>query len=205
MRTSAELRPQIIVNVYHASADGSSAAFGIPGCCGAYHTGVEINGVEYAFAGVTGVYECRPGDYGEIIKKISFQSNISNGDVRRVVDKLRITFAGNSYHVILNNCNNFSDSLVQACTGKSIPAWINRGAWWLSWFKCCFGLFESKPRDESNQALLSSSYSNGPVRQMAPIFSGNGMTLGGTTPSRPLSSEEQRSARLRSLGAVQQQ
>jgi hypothetical protein len=199
MRTSGQIKPEIIVNVYHASADGSSAAFGIPGCCGAYHTGVEINGVEYAFAGVTGVYECRTGDYGEVIRKETFQSILSGEEIRRTIDKLREVFIGNSYHVILNNCNNFSDTLVRACTGKRTPAWINRGAWWLSWFKCCFSFFESDSRNVEGRPLLASSNSHGPVRQMTPIFSGNSVTLSGTASSRPLSSEEQRSARLRNL------
>lgn len=192
MRSPDEIKPQLIVNVYHASGDGSSAAFGIPGCCGAYHTGVEINGVEYAFAGVTGVYECRPGDYGDIIDRIQFQSNIPYRDVKKALDSIRQQFVGDTYHVILNNCNNFSDSLIRACTDRGIPGWINRGAWWISWFKCCFGLFSSPARP-----LIQ-------ARQPTVVFPGQGMTVGGENPARQLTMDQQRQLRLRNLGQAQQ-
>jgi hypothetical protein len=200
MRRAEDLRPKIIVNVYHASEDGSSAAFGIPGCCGAYHTGVEINGVEYAFAGVTGVYECTPGDYGQIIDKFQYQSEIPHSDVRTTIDSLRQIFGGDKYHVILNNCNNFSDAVVRACTGRGIPAWINRGAWWLSWFKCCFSMFGDGAR---NRSPVLNSHPVGPPRQLTPIFSGQGVTTGGDRRSRPLTSDEQREVRLRNFGSSQ--
>jgi hypothetical protein len=200
MRRAEDLKPQLTINVYHASQDGSSAAIGLPGCCGAYHTGVEINGTEYAFAGVTGIYECRPGDYGEIIQKYHYQSTISAADIKQVIDALRRSFPGDSYHVILNNCNNFSDSLNRACTGSGIPAWINRGAWWLSWFKCCFPLFESNSRPEQ-RPLLTDGQFGAPPRQMTPLFVGEGTTLGGQ--GKNLSPEEQRQLRLRALGGQQ--
>ena len=69
MRRAEELRPHLFVNVYNASQD--EAAFsGVVGWIGAYHSGIEINGIEYSFAGVTGIYEYRRGDYGHVIKSI---------------------------------------------------------------------------------------------------------------------------------------
>ena len=197
MRSPDDMKPVLTVNVYHASADGSSAAFGIPGCCGAYHTGVEINGVEYAFAGVTGVYECRPGDYGDIIDRRQYQSSVPYKEVKKAIDDLGRIFIGDSYHVILKNCNNFSDSLVRACTGQGIPAWINRAAWWISWFKCCFGLFGSKNQYVDQRPLLD--------RNPTPMFPGQGITVGGSTPARQVTMEEQRQIRLRNLGSSQGQ
>lgn len=204
MRKSDDLKPEIIVNVYHASQDGSSAALGIPGCCGAYHTGVEINGVEYAFAGVTGVYECRPGEYGEMVERIPFQSIISNADIKKVLDTLRRSFPGDSYHIILNNCNNFSDTFTTACTGTGIPGWINRGAWWLSWFKCCFPLFEGSNSAADRRPLLADNSSRDVPRQMTPLFVGEGTPLGGERSNKQLTTEEQRQIRLRTLGGAQQ-
>ena len=52
-------------------APQDEAAFsGVVGWIGAYHSGIEINGIEYSFAGVTGIYEYRRGDYGHVIKSI---------------------------------------------------------------------------------------------------------------------------------------
>ena len=183
MRRAENLRPHVFVNVYHAS--GSEQA-GIPGCCGAYHSGIEINGIEYAFAvNAPGVYECQRGDYGDVIEHIDLgQASISNSEISSVINQLRQSWTGNKYHVILNNCNNFSQALALACTGEGIPNWINRAAWWASWFKCCF------PSTMSNEPGIQETL----VPQR---FAGEGMVLASEGPK--LSTEEQRQARLRKL------
>lgn len=192
MRRAQDLKPEFKVNVYNASADESVP--GIPGCCGAYHSGIEINGTEYAFGSETGVYECRPGDYGNPVQSVNLgQAALTNAEVASAIARLRQTFTGDKYHVILNNCNHFSDALAHACSNSGIPAWINRAAWWASWFKCCFSSDPQMGRPADNQPLLA------PPRQVAPMFAGDGMVLQNSNESKQLTAEEQRQARLRRL------
>lgn len=201
MRGAEDQKPQIFVNVYHANQDEvSGAAVEIPGCCGAYHTGVEISGTEYAFGAGSGIYECSPGDYGALVEKVDMgTASLSNRDIKRIIDRLRLSFPGDSYHLILNNCNCFSDELVRTCCSRRIPAWINRAAWWASWFKCCF------PKQDISPVLGESNLS-GPPRQFAPLFTGEGVTLSsgdGQATKNLLTAEEQRQVRLRTFGLNQ--
>lgn len=94
MRGAEDQKPQIFVNVYHANQDEvSGAAVEIPGCCGAYHTGVEISGTEYAFGAGSGIYECSPGDYGALVEKVDMgTASLSNRDIKRIIDRLRLSF-----------------------------------------------------------------------------------------------------------------
>lgn len=203
MRRAEDLKPIVTVNVYHASQDQSSSAISLPGCCGAYHTGVEVQGVEYGFAAGPGIYECRPGDYGSIIEKVPVQSLITSGEIKSTIDRLRSSFPGDSYHIVLNNCNHFSNALIHACTqgSQGVPSWINRGAWWASWFKCCFCLCGADGSSETtSRPLLSNGTSREVPRQQAPMFAGEGLSLSGDRPSRTLTQEEQRQVRLRNLG-----
>ena len=207
MRRAEDLKPVVTVNVYHASQDQSSAAMSLPGCCGAYHTGVEIHGVEYAFAAGPGVYECRPGDYGEVLQRIPFQSLLTSGEIKSSIDRLRPLFPGDSYHIVLNNCNHFSNSLINACThgDQGIPGWINRAAWWASWFKCCFCLCgDNSNAEPSSRPLLPNGGSSREVPlQQSPMFAGEGLSLSTDRGARPLTQEEQRQVRLRNLGGGQ--
>jgi deubiquitinase DESI2 len=184
MRLPENIKPKVYLNVYSASADESGFS-GVLGIIGVYHSGVEVNGVEYAFAGVTGIYECRAGDYGPILQQIEIgESALTNRDIDRALYRLRGEFRGDQYHVVLRNCNHFSDSLVKTCTGKGIPNWINRAAWIASWCKCFMqgnDRFEHVPQ------------------AAAPLsFCGDGVRLSANE-SQPLTPGEQREIRLRNL------
>ena len=202
MRRAEAFRPQISVNVYQASqGDPSGSSFHIPGCCGAYHSGVVINGTEYSFGSGTGVYECRPGEYGEVVQRVEIgQSTLDNGGIKQAIDRLRSEFGGDQYHLVLLNCNHFSEAFVRACTGGKLglPTWVNRAAWWGSWFACCFG------RSADRQPLLATGSRSNAPQQQAPMFAGDGMTLSDEQKgTKQLTVEEQRQIRLRTFEVVQ--
>ena len=135
---------------------------------------------------------------------MDLQSSKSNIEIKRIIDKLRTEFQGIEYHIILKNCNSFSEALILACTdsARNFPLWINRAAWYASWFKPCFYICEKGNDFSQSQPLLSSAAGREPPTQQAPMFSGEGMALNAarsSQPSRPLSVEEQRAVRLRNL------
>lgn len=140
-KASAEAREEksadhILVNVY----EPSGSRFSMPGL-GIYHSGVEIYGSEYTFAGngtrSTGVFTHRPRNppLGESKEEgWQFKQAVDLGpcqypkqDVKEMVTYLSSQFPGNSYHLTSRNCNHFSEAF---CTqlGVTFPSWINRAA-----------------------------------------------------------------------------
>lgn len=99
-----------------------------PICCGFFHTGVEILGVEYSFAGGAGVYECAPKSAPDA----RFRESIRMGSIEStsvassVLARLRPDFQGEAYSLIFKNCNDFSTAYVKALLGRDIPGWVNR-------------------------------------------------------------------------------
>lgn len=50
-------------------------------------------------------------------------------DINIAVNRLTATgFAGSSYDLVHNNCNNFTEHFCLELCGKSIPLWVNRAA-----------------------------------------------------------------------------
>lgn len=105
---------------------------------GVYHSGVQVFGTEYTFAGngtvSTGVFSHRPrippaaGDGSRWV----FKETVNLGpclypktDVKEMVAFLSGQFKANSYHLTSRNCNHFSEAFC-AQLGVSFPSWINR-------------------------------------------------------------------------------
>eukprot|EP00013_Stygamoeba_regulata_P022603 CAMPEP_0177657404 /NCGR_PEP_ID=MMETSP0447-20121125/16163_1 /TAXON_ID=0 /ORGANISM="Stygamoeba regulata, Strain BSH-02190019" /LENGTH=329 /DNA_ID=CAMNT_0019161749 /DNA_START=70 /DNA_END=1059 /DNA_ORIENTATION=+ len=115
------------------------------GLC-AYHTGVELEGREYAFFGSpsseSGVHSTIPR---QIAPPAQFRTSIFMGhctltreQIRdRVLIPLSVQYRGNVYHRLRRNCNHFSNDMCLLLLNKPIPRWINRLAWWGSWFEGC--------------------------------------------------------------------
>lgn len=42
------------------------------------------------------------------------------------------------YDMLINNCNHFTNDFLGILTGnrRSLPGWVNRAAWFGSWFHC---------------------------------------------------------------------
>ncbi|CAM9205349.1 unnamed protein product [Ectocarpus sp. 8 AP-2014] len=120
---------------------------------GAYHSGLEIGGVEYTFS-EAGVGQHPPRQIAG--DGVSFKTTEAGGlllfcvlgdfigtipDVRRILNGLKAEgFAEGEYDVVRNNCNHFCDEFAFALTGRRIPPWVNRAATIGTWA----GLGETK-------------------------------------------------------------
>nr|GEU61709.1 hypothetical protein [Tanacetum cinerariifolium] len=84
---------------------------------GIFHSGVEVHGVEYAFGAhdypTSGVFE-----------------------VREFMEHHAGSYNGDTYHLIVKNCNHFCNDICQKLTGNTIPKWVNRMAKLGSVFNC---------------------------------------------------------------------
>mmetsp|Transcript_7920 Transcript_7920/g.11231 ORF Transcript_7920/g.11231 Transcript_7920/m.11231 type:complete len:269 (-) Transcript_7920:393-1199(-) len=99
---------------------------------GAYHTGIEINGVEWSYGHTergTGVYPCLPGSH----PNATLRERIDLGDldltihqVAECLERLRPPFAGFRYHLLYMNCNHFTAAFYHELTSRSAPSYINR-------------------------------------------------------------------------------
>jgi hypothetical protein len=101
------------------------------------HSGVVINGREYAYGGhdqrgVTGVYWTKPRTEPP---GGTFKSEILHGftvrpqeEIEAILKEASEAFPGTSYNLLNKNCNHFTQYLCEKLTGRSGPAWLNRAA-----------------------------------------------------------------------------
>ena len=105
------------------------------GGLGIFHTGVEVNGSEYAYGGnalmeSTGVYEMEPMKHSAF----RFRQQIVAGRVEdmdrvyRVLGRLMRRYRANAYDMLLFNCNHFCDELLRELLGRGLPGHLNRAA-----------------------------------------------------------------------------
>lgn len=161
---------EVKLNVYDMMwINKYTSSFGV----GAFHTGVEVHGKEYAYGAhpytFTGVFSMTPGRDSELVNQaIKFRESISMGftslteeGVRLVISDLERKYIGQSYDMLHRNCNHFSDELCQRLNGSHIPRWINRLAYISTWMppalvQCVpswFGLTGSVPDAEVDPDL----------------------------------------------------
>ncbi|KAG8503118.1 hypothetical protein CXB51_000929 [Gossypium anomalum] len=100
---------------------------------GIFHSGVEVHGVEYAFGAhdypTSGVFEVEPRQCpGFKFKKSIFigTTSLDPHQVRDFVERYSERYNGDTYHLIVKNCNHFCDDICHKLTGKRIPRWVNR-------------------------------------------------------------------------------
>ncbi|RLN87887.1 hypothetical protein BBJ28_00006870 [Nothophytophthora sp. Chile5] len=67
-------------------------------------------------------------------------------EARRLAYSLRDDFHGDAYNLFTKNCNTYADALCQLLLGKSIPAYVNRAAYFGSFLSCLM------PADAADQA-----------------------------------------------------
>eukprot|EP01017_Pseudomicrothorax_dubius_P027393 TRINITY_DN3149_c0_g1_i1.p1 TRINITY_DN3149_c0_g1~~TRINITY_DN3149_c0_g1_i1.p1 ORF type:complete len:232 (+),score=24.85 TRINITY_DN3149_c0_g1_i1:90-785(+) len=100
---------------------------------GAYHTGVQIYDVEFAYGSHngshTGVYEIEPrsntvGRFRQSIFMGVCDKRI--GEILDVIEEVKLEFIGCSYDVLTKNCNHFSAEFVRQLVGCTIPSYLNR-------------------------------------------------------------------------------
>ncbi|KAL8139357.1 hypothetical protein V2J09_005378 [Rumex salicifolius] len=100
---------------------------------GAYHSGVQVHGVEYAFGAheypTTGIFEGEPKQSeGFTFRKgiLIGWTELTSAEVRKVMEELAEEYKGNAYNLITKNCNHFCNVACIRLTKKPIPSWVNR-------------------------------------------------------------------------------
>jgi hypothetical protein len=173
----------VFLNVYDLNPELNAkwASWGF----GAYHTGVEVDGVEWSFGGHdgphTGVFKIAPRSCPDVRFLQSITMGVcvkSRSEIQRILDNLMFEFSGNSYHLLNRNCNHFSNTACERLLQKSIPSWVNRLAYTGSWFQCLLppDLGQRTPNAENVSAASSSSSSFSSIRTVQ-AFSGEGRKL----------------------------
>lgn len=154
-----------------------------PICCGFFHTGVEIMGTEYSFAGGAGVYDCAPrsAQDGRFRESIVLGSVESSAVARTALDRIRSEFHGDAYSLIFKNCNDFSSAYVKALLGRDIPGRVNRLArLGRAWPIRCFLPPHLKAGGNNGATPAQAPLL---TRPQPPLFQGAGNTLNGSNSS----------------------
>lgn len=101
------------------------------------HSGVVINGREYAYGGhdkrgMTGVYWTKPrieppgGTFRcEILHGFTVRPQ---ADLDNIIKEASEAFQGTAYNLLNKNCNHFTQYLCEKLTGRQGPGWLNRAA-----------------------------------------------------------------------------
>mmetsp|Transcript_19636 Transcript_19636/g.24769 ORF Transcript_19636/g.24769 Transcript_19636/m.24769 type:complete len:257 (-) Transcript_19636:60-830(-) len=163
---------------------------------GLHHSGIEILGKEYTFAGGAGIFDHSPQEAPGAKHRERLELGIFEGtssDVSSIINDLRTQFSPDSYNLITKNCNSFANAFSWALLRKVIPPHVNRLA---DLGNCCScllpkKLLENSPVNDSSssssgyqvyggQGRLSSS-GPGKSEMMRNSFSGSGNTLGGSS------------------------
>eukprot|EP00892_Ulva_mutabilis_P011658 jgi/Ulvmu1/8865/UM049_0047.1 len=121
----------VIVNVYDLADFNSYLNWA---GLGAYHTGVQCHGREYAFGAhpydCSGIFDTAPMEApGEVAFRCSIQvgeTSYSEDELLEVIDEMGLHYSGQRYHLLQQNCNNFSSDLCFALCGNRPPGWTNR-------------------------------------------------------------------------------
>lgn len=126
--------PNIYLNVYVPSNPDQKQ---VPGF-GAYHTGIQIFGKEFFFAGGpgqsgSGVHEqtpkvSPPGSQWTFSEQIDLgRTDLTDNEVRTVLSKSRNDFPASTYNIMQRNCNHFTE-LICHRVNVEFPSWVNRAA-----------------------------------------------------------------------------
>nr|XP_043637459.1 deSI-like protein At4g17486 [Erigeron canadensis] len=120
----------VYLNVYDiTSMNGCTYWLGL----GAYHSGVQVHGVEFAFGShdhaTTGIFEGKPKQFeGFVFRKqiMIGWTDMNLREVRRFMEQFAENYKGISYNMITRNCNHFCNEACLRLTGNPIPSWVNR-------------------------------------------------------------------------------
>ncbi|CAL9165761.1 deSI-like protein At4g17486 isoform X1 [Musa acuminata AAA Group] len=123
-------RTHLYLNVYDLTPVNNYLYwFGI----GVFHSGIEVHGMEYGFGAhdysSSGVFEVEPKSCPGFIFRRSVwlgTTDMSRSEFRVFIEDLAGKYHGDTYHLIIKNCNHFTDEVCMRLTGKPIPGWVNR-------------------------------------------------------------------------------
>ncbi|KAJ4296056.1 hypothetical protein N0V88_004758 [Collariella sp. IMI 366227] len=137
-RTTLSLsKTEILINIYDLLSPGRLSSVLWHLGTSLLHSGVVINGKEYAYGGhdqrgVTGVYWTKPrlDPPGG-----TFRCEYLHGftlappeEIDRIVKEVSQEFLGPGYNLLTRNCNHFTSALCEKLTGQAAPGFLNRAA-----------------------------------------------------------------------------
>lgn len=107
-RRSSSQSDRVFLNVYDLNEQSNEYLY--PLGLGVYHSGVEISGIEYTFAGESGIYEMTPKHAPPAKFRESIDLGLSPGprEIANAIEELKKSFKGTDYHVLNKNCNHFA-------------------------------------------------------------------------------------------------
>lgn len=170
-------KTEVIISVYDLLPPGRLSSILWTLGSSLLHSGVVINGKEYAYGGhnrrgVTGVYWTRPqtdppgGTFKmEILHGFTIAPQV---EIDRIIRQSSEEFQGIAYNLLTQNCNHFTSYLCQKLTGRPGPPWLNRAASigvalpcvvpknWIEppdWCSASGGLFEDEEVNECSAML----------------------------------------------------
>lgn len=92
-----------------------------------------VHGVEYAFGAhdyaTSGVFEVDPRQCpGFKFRKSIFMGTtcLDPIQVREFMEQISVNYNGDTYHLIVKNCNHFCKDICYKLTGNQVPKWVNR-------------------------------------------------------------------------------
>lgn len=131
-------RAEVKLNVYDMVSMANFNQYSSPVGFGVFHSGVEIYGSEYAYGGHdnshSGVFDIAPRDVS-VLGADSFKfrqtillgyTDITEEDVKQIIDQLGVKFRGDKYHLLHQNCNHFTDALTKVSYVKQYRQQLQR-------------------------------------------------------------------------------
>ncbi|KAL0479520.1 hypothetical protein AKO1_007785 [Acrasis kona] len=170
--------PRVFLNVYDITGDQNDfKIFGL----GLYHTGVEVDGMEFTF-GESGITQHDPRKVNGGVFKEAIdlgESKLTKDQVLYLSKELgKEGYEGKDYNVTKKNCNHFTKELCNLIFKKDdvpIPKYINRMAWWGQKLPFLISPVQSPTTPQS--PLVQQTTSPGSMRFNS--FSGGGRSLNG--------------------------
>lgn len=100
---------------------------------GVFHSGLEVHGVEYAFGALdyptSGIFEVKPRHCPGFRFRKSIYMGTTYMNPHQVTEFFKYqsrNYYGDTYHLIVKNCNHFSEDICHQLTRNRIPKWVNR-------------------------------------------------------------------------------
>mmetsp|Transcript_27446 Transcript_27446/g.30565 ORF Transcript_27446/g.30565 Transcript_27446/m.30565 type:complete len:189 (+) Transcript_27446:45-611(+) len=125
MRRNPGSQSPVILNVYTLSYYKKINRFtSTLGLGGAFHTGVEVYGIEFAYACNRGVHALEPRTFPGCIYKKSFymgDTTIEWEDIASVIRDMREQFRGTDYNLLTHNCHSFCEAFCRQLVNRRIP------------------------------------------------------------------------------------
>ncbi|CAE7193629.1 unnamed protein product [Symbiodinium pilosum] len=123
----------VTLHIYHVSTNSTVGAVNeyleAIGT-GAFHAGVEVNGVEYSYGYApdrTGVFTCAPKGCKAHVYKDSLDmgaTSKSASEIDEIIEEMKEDWPGFEYDLLRRNCCLFSKALVDKLGVGPVPTWV---------------------------------------------------------------------------------